>query len=244
MPSTVSQKLQDYYRKKGYVRYYDSRTGTYRYKPRGTYYAPGMPSSVRQQIKDQQRKPKTDYDGLVPQTMRTPKPGVKVATQTTTGKYAEFRNQDLGKFKPMTEQEMNDWIAKKAPKDSPFQGNAKIFLDASKASGLDPRYILAHAALESGWGKSRISQDKHNYFGIGAFDSSPYSSAYTFGGDDKSGLAAGIIEGAKWISDHYYNGKYGQRSLYSMRWNDGVHQYATDQGWDTKIASIMSSAPQ
>jgi len=215
----------------------------------------GVPSDVARRMAERDYRrlygPKTQKPQTTTKPQATgyhqapPAPsGVKLATQQTTGKLAEYRNKDLGSFRQMSEKEMNDWIAQKAPKDSPFQGQARIFLEASQKSGLDPRYILAHAALESGWGKSRISREKHNYFGIGAFDSSPYSSAYTFGGQDQSGLAAGIIEGSKWIADHYYNGKYGQRTLYQMRWNDNVHQYATDEGWDTKIASIMSSAPE
>ena len=149
-----------------------------------------------------------------------------------------IRDQDLGVWKMPTEKELNDWIKSKNA-SSPFNGNAKIFIEAAKQSGLDPRYIIAHAALESGWGTSKIAKDKNNYFGIGAFDSSPYASAYKFG----SGLAAGIIGGANWIAKNYYNGKYGQKTLRKMRWNNGVHQYATDTGWDTKIAQIMCGAP-
>lgn len=152
-------------------------------------------------------------------------------------------NQDLGNWHNITTTEMNDWIASKAREGSPFVGQGDIFIQAGYESGLDPRYILAHAAIESGWGTSDICKDKNNYFGIGAFDSSPYESAYSF----SSGLATGIIEGAKWIAEHYYNGDYNQKTLYSMRWNvvngKATHQYATDTKWDTSIASIMVGAP-
>jgi beta-N-acetylglucosaminidase len=149
-------------------------------------------------------------------------------------------DQDLGVWSPISVSELNDYINKHAPKNSPFRGNADIFIKAGQQSGLDPRYLLAHAALESGWGTSNIAKKKNNYFGIGAFDSSPYKSAYSF----TSGLAAGIIEGAKWISNNYYNGKYSQRTLNQMRNNGGVHQYATDPQWHTKIASIMDGMPK
>ncbi len=149
-----------------------------------------------------------------------------------------IRDQDLGVWKMPTEDELNDWIKSKNA-SSPFNGHADIFIEAAKQSGLDPRYIIAHAALESGWGTSTIAKNKNNYFGIGAFDSSPYASAYKFG----SGLAAGIIGGANWIAKNYYNSKYQQKTLRQMRWNKGVHQYATDTGWDTKIAQIMCGAP-
>lgn len=161
---------------------------------------------------------------------------------TGSGMYeniAHIRDQDLGNWAAITEEEMNTWIKSKTTSDSPFRNQGAIFIQAAQESGLDPRYILAHAAVESGWGKSNIAKNKNNYFGIGAFDSSPYSSAYTF----DSGLAAGIIEGAKWIAENYYNGSYGQTTLRKMRWNNGNHQYATDPEWDTKIAKIMVGAP-
>ena len=148
-------------------------------------------------------------------------------------------HQDLGSWSPMTVAEMDDWINSKCKKNSTFIGNGKVFIDAANKTGLDPRYILAHAALESGWGTSKISKDKNNYFGIGAFDSSPYKSAYSFG----AGIAAGIIGGASWIRKNYYDASYGQKTLYKMRNNNGVHQYATDPEWHTKIASIMAGCP-
>lgn len=148
-------------------------------------------------------------------------------------------NRDLGVWSPVSEAELNAAINSYAPADSPFRNQAAVFIRAGQESGLDPRYLVAHAALESGWGTSKISRDKNNFFGIGAFDDSPYASAYTF----DSGLAAGIIGGAKWIANNYYNSKYGQKTLNQMRNNNGVHQYATDPEWHNKIASIMDKMP-
>lgn len=162
-------------------------------------------------------------------------------TSSTSGSYGsteQIKRQDLGKWKTITVDEMNKWIASKAPADSPFIGQGIVFIQAGQVSGLDPRYLLAHAALETGWGKSNIAKVKNNYYGIAAFDASPFKSAYSF-----DGFKAGIIEGAKWIAKNYYNGKYNQKTLHSMRWNNNVHQYASDPNWDTKIASLMASAP-
>ena len=147
-------------------------------------------------------------------------------------------NKDLGVWSPISEKELNAFIKKTSP-SSPFNGHADIFIKAGEESGLDPRYLLAHAAVETGWGTSRICKDKNNYFGIGAFDNSPYASAYSF----NSGLAAGIIGGAKWIAKHYYNGQYKQRTLHQMLHNSANpnHEYATGDTWDTEIARIMDS---
>lgn len=166
---------------------------------------------------------------------------VNTDTKATSGDLKKaYANEDLGIWSPMSVSELNAWINSHAPKGSPFRGHARIFIEAAKQSGLDPRYILAHAAVESAWGTSNIARKKNNYFGIGAFDSSPYKSAHTF----NSGLAAGIIGGAKWISTNYYNGKHNQKTIQSMRFNHGVHQYATDPNWVNAITSIMKNMPK
>lgn len=133
--------------------------------------------------------------------------------------------------------QLNNWIRAKAP-GSPFNGQGNVFMEAQKQSGLDARYILAHAALESAWGRSNIAKRYNNYFGIGAFDNDP-NNAKNF---SNSGLASGIINGAKWIAKNYYNSSYKQTTLYKMRNNNGVHQYATDPNWHTKIANIMKGS--
>lgn len=133
--------------------------------------------------------------------------------------------------------QLNNWIRATSP-GSPFNGQGSVFMEAQKQSGLDARYILAHAALESGWGKSSIAKKYNNYFGIGAFDNDP-NNAKNF---SNSGLASGIINGAKWIAKNYYNSSYKQTTLYKMRNNNGVHQYATDPNWHNKIANIMKGS--
>ncbi|MDU6791789.1 MAG: peptidoglycan amidohydrolase family protein, partial [Anaerococcus sp.] len=133
--------------------------------------------------------------------------------------------------------QLNNWIRAKAP-GSPFNGQGNVFMEAQKQSGLDARYILSHAALESAWGRSNIAKRYNNYFGIGAFDNDP-NNAKNF---SNSGLASGIINGAKWIAKNYYNSSYKQTTLYKMRNNNGVHQYATDPNWHNKIANIMKGS--
>lgn len=133
--------------------------------------------------------------------------------------------------------QLNNWIRATSP-SSPFNGQGNVFMEAQKQSGLDARYILAHAALESAWGKSNIAKRYNNYFGIGAFDNDP-NNAKNF---SNSGLASGIINGAKWIAKNYYNSSYKQTTLYKMRNNNGVHQYATDPNWHNKIANIMKGS--
>lgn len=138
----------------------------------------------------------------------------------------------LGGTRGLSAKDINDYIASKAPKGSVLRGQGDAFLKASKETGLDVAYLIAHAAHETGWGTSKIAKEKGNMYGIGAFDSSPYASAYGY-----DSTTAGIIEGAKWIKKNYADA--GQNTLESMRHNGGVHEYATDPLWDEKISKIM-----
>ncbi len=137
----------------------------------------------------------------------------------------------------LTAEDLDKWINSKTREDSMMRGMGATFLKAGQEYGLDPRYLIAHAAEETGWGTSKIARDKGNFFGIGAFDDSPYSSAFEFK-DGKGSLAErGIMGGAKWISEHYY-GK-GRTNLDKMK----AAGYATNATWAPNIASIMSGAP-
>lgn len=149
---------------------------------------------------------------------------------------------DLSVMTTITADEMNeiiDYWAKLRNGNMPFSGKGQIFIDAAKESGLDPVYILAHAAFESAWGTSYYAANHHNYFGIGAFDSNP-NNAINYGND---GMANGIIQGAKWIADNYYSA--GQTSLYTMRYSQsGSHNYCSSTTWGDNIASIMRTSYQ
>lgn len=110
---------------------------------------------------------------------------------------------DLTKFEAITVDDLNAYIKSKSPKDSPFINQGQVFIKASKESGLDPKFIFSLASLESSFGRSQIARDKNNYFGIAAYNDTPYQSAKHFG----SGLEDGIVNGAIWIAKNYtYNG--------------------------------------
>lgn len=120
-----------------------------------------------------------------------------------------------------------------------------IYFDsASKKYNINPYYLLAHFSLESGWGSSRIWNDKNNGFGIGAFDDAPYTKAYTFSSQEE-----GILKGAEWIAYNYIHnqekisGEQGPReTLHKMNFRDsGQILYASDRQWAEKIASLASN---
>lgn len=144
-------------------------------------------------------------------------------------------NQDLATWSELSDAEIDAFIKKKR-KDSPFTGAA--INKAAKASGLDPRYILAHAAVESAWGTSNYAINHHNYFGIGAFDSNP-DNAKNYG---NNGMEAGLVNGAVWIRENYYDK--GQTTVYKMRYNGGSHEYCTSTTWVGSITNIMDQMPK
>lgn len=136
----------------------------------------------------------------------------------------------------VTPESLDKAIEMYSKEDSLYRGMGEVFYKAGMESGYDPRYVLAHAALETGWGTSQILRDKYNSFGIAAYDDTPYQSAY-----DYESIEAGIIEGAAWIYKNYYGA--GQKTLYDMRHDPTGqgHNYATDPEWHVKIAANMKA---
>ena len=61
-----------------------------------------------------------------------------------------------------------------------LQGLGKNFNFWSKNYDFDVLHNLAHAILESNWGRSKIARDKHNLYGWAAYDNSAYDSAHGF----------------------------------------------------------------
>ena len=144
------------------------------------------------------------------------------------------RYSSLDKKVNLTEKDIdlviNDWD-RYVKGGTPFKGKGAAFIQASKATGLDPVYLLAHAAWETGWGRSQIAKEHRNYYGIAAYDHDP-GKAYHMG----SSIEEGIINGAKWIAANYYN--QGYTSLNSMIY--GGKMYASDKDkWIAGIQSIM-----
>lgn len=145
--------------------------------------------------------------------------------------------KDLTTTTIMSVNEMNEWIAKRTPEGSPFLGKGELFLSIAKEYEIDVKYLFAHAALESAYGTSNIARDKNNFFGIGAYNSSPYTSAYSY-----SSFEEGLRAGAEFIKKNYFDE--GQNTLSSMIYGKKAYCVKDDgtpyQGWIDKIISIIS----
>ena len=140
-------------------------------------------------------------------------------------------------FKNLTEptnysaDELNRVYSMMNIRNSRLAAKGAIFKEAEKRYGVNALYLMAHSALESAWGRSQIANDKNNFFGIAAYDTSPYDSAKKFDDVDK-----GILGAAKWIRENYIDR--GRDHLGNKATGMNV-RYASDPYWGEKIASIM-----
>ena len=115
--------------------------------------------------------------------------------------------------------------------NSLLENKGATFKEAEKHYHINALYLLAHSALESDWGRSKIAKDKNNFFGITAYDTTPYLSAKTFDDVDK-----GILGATKWIKENYID---RDRTFLGNKASGMNVQYASDPYWGEKIASVM-----
>ena len=142
-----------------------------------------------------------------------------------------FLYRDLRKPTNYTAVELDKVYSLMNINGSRLAGKGEVFKEAEKRYQVNALYLMAHSALESAWGRSQIAKDKNNFFGIAAYDTTPYDSAKSFDNVDK-----GILGAAKWIRENYIDE--GRTHLGNK--SSGMNTlYASDPYWGEKIASIM-----
>lgn len=142
-----------------------------------------------------------------------------------------FLFRDLRKPTNYTAAELDKVYSLMNIQGSRLAGKGEVFKEAEKRYQVNALYLMAHSALESAWGRSQIAKDKNNFFGIAAYDTTPYDSAKSFDNVDK-----GILGAAKWIRENYIDE--GRTHLGNK--SSGMNVlYASDPYWGEKIASIM-----
>lgn len=172
----------------------------------------------------------------------------------------KFQHLRLDKLAGATASQLNKSLAGKGTLNN--QGQA--FVNGAKNAKVNEAYLVAHAILETGNGKSKLAQGievglesgkatvvtpsnkksltkikkVYNMFGIGAVDADPNNKgairAYEEGWDTPKKAIEG---GAKWVGSQYIYNEHQQNTLYKMRWNPKNviwKQYATDIGWASK----------
>ncbi|MGG0758192.1 SH3 domain-containing protein [Bacillus paramycoides] len=149
--------------------------------------------------------------------------------------YQYFEYMPLRATSTYTGDEIDNFLSK-SNANSPLIGLGKYFVSTAEKYKMNAGYLVSHAILESGWGTSRIAQDKKNLFGFRAVDSDPYNGATGF-----KTWEEGIDFCAAYIDKHYltpggntYNGgNLGDKA-------EGMNvMYASDENWGQQIASLM-----
>ncbi len=142
-----------------------------------------------------------------------------------------YQMLDLGKYQGIPVSKLNTLLSGKGT----LSGQGKAFAEAGKRYRVNEIYLIAHAILETGNGRSYFASGNsgyYNMYGIGAYDSNP-NYAITFAKNQGWNTAAkAIIGGARFIRKDYID--LSQNTLYRMRWNPkkpATHQYATDIRW-------------
>jgi putative cell wall-binding protein len=123
-------------------------------------------------------------------------------------------------------------LIKEQNSSTPLKDISGAFIEAQNTWGVNAIYLVAHAALESGWGKSAIAQDKNNLFGFRAYDDNPYQHAAEF-----ECMEDCILYVSGYIKKQYLvdGGKYFHGSDLA-----GMNvRYASDPMWAVKIARII-----
>ncbi|WP_081412178.1 peptidoglycan-binding protein [Alicyclobacillus herbarius] len=153
---------------------------------------------------------------------------------TVTSSQSSYTNVDLRYPAPksVTASQIDQWIAAHHPGN--MEGLGTYFIEAQNKYGTNATYLVAHAALETGWGTSSLALYKNNWFGYGAYD----KNAYEFGGTFPSSEYAILFEAWEVRQNYLTPGATnygGAPTLTGMNNN-----YATDSSWANSISQIMS----
>jgi len=112
------------------------------------------------------------------------------------------------------------------------------FTRAEREEGINARFFLAHAILESGWGTSPIVRRKHNLFGYSAFDRDPWRYATRYRTYEQ-----GIRDVAEKVRDGYLTP--GGRWWYRFTTARAINRYyASDPRWADKVADLANVVDQ
>ncbi len=117
---------------------------------------------------------------------------------------------------------------------TPLPALGAAFTRAERDQGINARYLVAHAMLESGWGSSDIARLKRNLFGFNAYDRAPWRYATRF-----ASHAQGIAAVAAVIRRAYLTP--GGRFWYRFSTLRAVNRYyASDPHWAEKVANLAN----
>ena len=152
-------------------------------------------------------------------------------------------NMELNKPSGLSLEQFKKVLTDSKDVNKVMQNNAEYFYYIEEQYNINGLFVAAVAIHESGWGTSKISKDKYNLFGYGAYDSNPYNGAYEF-----SDYSENIDLIARVFVKYYLNPKgtsiYGGEQASGKYYNGptltGVNtKYATDKNWANAVYKHM-----
>lgn len=180
--------------------------------------------------------PKISYIDMNEGTKNSTSKSVLVANLSFDMNLGKPSGLSLEQFKKVLENQSGDT-------NNVFKENAEYFYYAEKQYGINGVFLAAVAIHESGFGTSKISMDKKNLFGYGAYDSNPYGGAYSFNTYSESiDLLARVFmkyylnpNGTK-----IYDGNVADGRFYNGNTLSSVNvKYASDKNWANSVYRWM-----
>lgn len=152
-------------------------------------------------------------------------------------------NMVLNKPSGLTLEQFKRVLTDSKDKNKIFEQNSQYFYYIEKQYNINGIFVASMGIHESAWGTSKISIEKNNLFGYGAYDSNPYNGAYNF-----SSYAESIDLIARVLVKYYINSKgtsiySGEKALgtyYNGATLNAVNKkYATDKNWANAVYEYM-----
>ncbi len=152
-------------------------------------------------------------------------------------------NMVLNKPSGLTLEQFKKVLTDSKDENKIFEQNSQYFYYIEKQYNINGIFVASMGIHESAWGTSKISTEKNNLFGYGAYDSNPYNGAYNF-----SSYAESIDLIARVLVKYYINPKgtgiySGEKALgtyYNGSTLNAVNKkYATDKNWANAVYEYM-----
>ncbi len=152
-------------------------------------------------------------------------------------------NMQLNKPSGLTLEQFKKVLSDEKDKNKIFENNAEYFYYIEKQYNINGLFVAAVGIHESGWGTSKISLQKNNLFGYGAYDSNPYNGAYEFTNYSESIDLIARVFVKYYLNPNgtsIYGGEKAAGTYYNGPTLSGINtKYASDKNWANAVFSHM-----
>ena len=152
-------------------------------------------------------------------------------------------NMQLNKPSGLTLEQFKKVLSDEKDKNKIFENNAEYFYYIEKQYNINGLFVAAVGIHESGWGTSKISLQKNNLFGYGAYDSNPYNGAYEFTNYSESIDLIARVFVKYYLNPNgtsVYGGEKAAGTYYNGPTLSGINtRYASDKNWANAVFSHM-----